>query len=421
MNNNIQMMERHPVFDAKDLDHRQRLAEQMLMNSLTPKKPEKSWTQGLARMVGAGLAGYEKGQIGQQKEQYQNQKKEDMQKLGMMLAGQNPQDIFSQLQTDEAQGLGLGLAQNYLTRQEAAQARKDAMEQNRLNQENKFQQQKELALFKQSLRPAPIARERNLQREFANQAYEALAAGQELNPAQKMALENSRMGGAPEETAYRKKLNEGYAASDLEKLNMAEQEARASGDIKTKGNQILHILARNPRVNGGFGQEEMVKMKGFLSNFLPEGSLGDLGDQQALQKAVGQMTPEAAGVLMSKGINRITQGEVLHVIPTITVTMNNTRDGMKKIIELNNALDVPIQKANKAISEIKALSRQNPSLDLGSAINKIEEVKKQQMEAASMAYGNSLLRAKGQQLIVNPEYDPETNPVNKYMVVPIQQ
>ena len=74
----IGIMGRGADIDPETLATRQKMAQQLYANSLAPKEPERSWTQGAARLAQSLMSGYEQGQIDQEKESYKQQQAEGM-------------------------------------------------------------------------------------------------------------------------------------------------------------------------------------------------------------------------------------------------------------------------------------------------------------------------------------------------------
>lgn len=269
MVNNIQMMERGAYIDPHDLQRRERLVEQLRAQSQHIAQPERHWTQGLARMMQGLNAGIESQQLKNEKNQYRQNRQSEMQKIAGLLNGGNPQEILSQLQIPETQALGYGMATKFETRKQDAALRREL-------QNEKMHGMKELAGYRQSLKP------RNLQMEYSNQAYQTLAQGGQLTPAQEMALQNSRMGpninlgekGLTEEQKVRGKV---YGEQFNESLKMAK-------NAEEKENQLDQVLNEMHAAKTGPGFEPR-KYIATAAQFIGlDPNKLNLGDPEAMTK-----------------------------------------------------------------------------------------------------------------------------------------
>ena len=110
------MMGRGASIDPQTFAERQRMADLMYQRSLVPAQNESSWTQGMARMLQGGIAGYDAGQVQKERELYKEQKRQDMQKLGAALGSGDYKSILGQLNDPDTQMMALQLAKSDMDR-----------------------------------------------------------------------------------------------------------------------------------------------------------------------------------------------------------------------------------------------------------------------------------------------------------------
>lgn len=106
------MMGRGASIDPQTLAERQKIADLMYQRSLVPAENEQSMSQGIARMLQGGISGYDSAQIQNERNEYKEQKRQDMQKLGEALGTGNYKDIIGQLNDPDTQMAAIGLAKS---------------------------------------------------------------------------------------------------------------------------------------------------------------------------------------------------------------------------------------------------------------------------------------------------------------------
>lgn len=175
----IQMMGRGADIDPETLAQRQRLAEQLYNNSINPQQPERSWTQGAARLAQALSGAYQQSQVRKDKDIYNQQQSQDMQALASALGGKGiDPSVLSSLHSPGAQSTALGLIQSN-AQYERERANKAAdMEANTRNQEHMIDYKNKsnpLALEQSKLaRYAQIANDPDAPPEIRAQAQQRL-------------------------------------------------------------------------------------------------------------------------------------------------------------------------------------------------------------------------------------------------------
>lgn len=101
-------------YDPYSFLQRQRENDQLYNSSLVPQTPERSWTQGLARMLQSGVSGYNQAGLDQGMADYKQSKLDDMKTLGDYLSGNttgNFGDVVGNLNDPSSQNLALSIAQ----------------------------------------------------------------------------------------------------------------------------------------------------------------------------------------------------------------------------------------------------------------------------------------------------------------------
>jgi len=435
----ITMMKRGANIDPQELAQRQQMASQLYQNSLAPQQPEQHWAQGLARVLQSGLAGAQNAGVSKDRERYQQSQQQDLSKIAQALSGGDYQSILGDLQNPDAQMMALGLAKteaerkNLETRQDQQYARKRQDQLSDIG--TKFENQKTLKGMgggnptkeiqsKLSGVEDEIEGLQNMgqqeQDPMRQQEIQSRLQGLNANRENLINRISSSRGKMPkqEATPLQKMFGEQEASDVKGAMDSISEQAKTSQDMTNKGNQILQLLAANPNIGGGYGREQLTKIQTVFNNLFPE-AVVNIGDQQALQKLVGQYGVEAIGKLRQSGVQRITQGEILNLVPTITVTMANEREGMKEILGLNAALNVPLQEANKFTKRLQDEYRKDPSFNIKGAMEEMETVLNEKIQSTSMAFMNKKLMRQGKQLIPNPNYDVNNNELDKYIVVPL--
>lgn len=439
----ITMMKRGADVDPQSIAQRQALAHELYKNSLTPQQPEQHWAQGLSRVLQSGIAGAQNAGASRDRETYNENRQGDMSKIAQALSGGDYQSILGDLNTPDAQMMALGLAKTEADRKNLLQTKENEYTRDRKDKLTdmgaQFEQKKTLARLKGgATNPTKEIQSRlggvedeleGLQNQGAQEQdpmrqKEIQARMQQLNANRENLISriSSSKGKLPKQelTPLNKMFQEQEASDVKGALDSISLQAKTSQDMVNKGNQILQLLAANPNVDGGFGREQLTRIQTVFNNILP-GSAPNVGDQQSLQKLVGQLVPETIGKLRESGVSRITQGEILNLVPTITATMANDREGLKEILGLNAALNVPMQEANVFIKKLQDVYRKDPSFNIKGAMEDVEALLSDKIQNASMGFMNKKLMSKGQKLIPNPNYDESNNVLDKYVVVPLNQ
>lgn len=83
----IGIMGRGADIDPESLAQRQKLAQQLYAGSLSPQQPERSWTQGAARLAQSLMSGYEQAQIEKERKQYGEQQAQGIAALLSQMSG----------------------------------------------------------------------------------------------------------------------------------------------------------------------------------------------------------------------------------------------------------------------------------------------------------------------------------------------
>lgn len=473
MGSGISVMGKNTDLDANQVGSQQALIDKLLMQSLqAPKTPELSWTQGAARMAEMLVSAYKQKQLQKKQDLYNQNRQNSMGALASALGSGDQKQIAAavgKMNDPQSQMMALNFLSQTTGRQNEREnevfknnlgMQRDAAKEkgkgqhdpvknvqsqlndvaeknnqiNRLIATTQDPQQKaklqELSTNLQATQASLLSQikgvkgvEPDLRKEYSNQGFAALAAGappNSLPPAQAEAMRSISL--TPKlEPAMNAEIGKGIGQSVNDDFNQFKEGASASRDIASKGSQILQMLASNPDVNGGWGKENVTKFQTLMNRMFP-GIAPNVGDQQGLQKLIGQLTPQAVGNLRQEGVQRITQGEIMNLIPKITATMENDREGMKQILELHSALDVPIQQANDAMLKLRNQYAKNPgSFDIGSAMNDLQLAMRKEVQASSLNYMNNKLANKGEKLTINPNWDEKTNTLDKYVRVPSSQ
>jgi hypothetical protein len=119
----IKMMGRGADLDIEDILRRQKLAQELYVGSLEPKQPERSWTQGAARLAQAISGAYMNSKTKDQIAEYNKNRGAGVQALAGALQGNG--DIASTISQlpPELQGAALGLIQQRMKQQNDLQAK----------------------------------------------------------------------------------------------------------------------------------------------------------------------------------------------------------------------------------------------------------------------------------------------------------
>jgi hypothetical protein len=129
----IGVMGRGANVSPESLAQRQKLAMQLYANSITPQEPERSWTQGAARLAQSLVSGYEQAQIDKDRQDYDQKQAQGMAALLGMAKGDNgdvtPETLAALPENQQAYLLNLQQQkQQYATeRQDKAADRKLAI------------------------------------------------------------------------------------------------------------------------------------------------------------------------------------------------------------------------------------------------------------------------------------------------------
>jgi hypothetical protein len=121
-------------------------------------------------------------------------------------------------------------------------------------------------------------------------------------------------------------------------------DAEAQFETAAKGNEVLAIMDTpgfDPR--SGPGAQYVESGVRFFTNMF---DLENSGSQEAFMKALEQLVPAAITELRRRGVTRITQGEILNLLPLITASFKNTPEGIRKILGLNSAVLPAYEAAN---------------------------------------------------------------------------
>lgn len=440
----ITMMKRGADIDPQSLAQRQQMASELYKNSLAPQQPEQHWAQGLARVLQSGISGAQNAGIARDKEAYGAGRQQDMSKIAEALSSGNYQSILNDLNTPDAQMMALGLAKTEADRKNLLQTKENEYTRERKDKltdmAEQFKQKKELAGLKGSGNQNPT---RQIQSRLAGveDEIEGLQnmGAQEQDPVRQQEIEarmqqlnankenlisriNSSRGKVPKKelTPLNKALGEQQAKGITGEIESLRSEANTSSGLASKSKQILQLMAANPNVKAGLGREKLTAMQGVLNDLFP-GSFPNVGDQQLFQKLLGQLIPAAIGQLKESGVGKVTQAEVLHIIPMITATNTNNNEGIQKIAGLTLTLDEPVQKAQLAMQAALKRSQTDPNFDMEDAVRRIKQGRRQDIEAAGLAYMNKDLGQKGQRAVLNPNYTEENPKIPKYISVPISE
>lgn len=440
----ISYLERSGRIDPQSFAPRQQAANDLYNRSLTSQQPETHWAQGLARVLQSGISGAQNAGIAKDREAFAQSQKQDLSRLAQALSGGDYQSAIGELNNPDAQMLGLQLAKSDADRQNMQSQKQQEYDRNRddkrADMAYKFEQQKQLASMRGggASNPTREIQSRLMNIQDQKEQLQALGA-QSQDPMEQQQIQQglAELSANEENLVNRLNLSRGKVPKkDADPFNKFIGEQRVSGikgpiddiasaakssqSIVDTGDQILQLLAKNPNVNGGWGREALTQAQVVLNNILP-GIASNVGDQQLFQKLVGQLTPAAVGKLRENGVQRITQTEIMELIPTITATMANDREGLKQILGLNAAVNAPLQEANKLIKRAIRERASNPKFDLEGFIDEIEREVPAKVRAASMDFMNRSLEAKGQRLIENPAFDPQNGKLEKFITVPIGQ
>lgn len=428
--------------------------------SLNPQTPERSWTQGLARMLQSAVSGFNQGKLNNQLADYKSGKSSDLAILGDYLTkGGDFKQVLSSMKNPEDQGLALQFAQ--------ALAMKGAEFQNQLAAK-KYQSDLDINKEQEKAKASPQAQtEVQLASVNNDLAKLQLLASHETDPSRKQALSeqitnmgNTRdqmlqqiqmeKGTVPDQTVIAKNnamsaLARGVKPSDLpqdqqialagnsyldsiKKLNDAtdkdveeiNQGFKSARNMHDQGQIILQELAANPNITSGPGVETYTKFKTLINNLAP-GTFADNASQQTFQNDINKLSATPLGQLHANGLQRITQYEFQNIVKAMVPSLANSTEGIKMILELQDALYGPQQNAQEAINKINATAATNPFFNKADAINDVRNALSKESEKAGMSYLNQKLEAQGKQLAINPQYDPNVGGVNKYMIAPLQK
>lgn len=438
-----QPIQQMPSYSQSAMMNNPQLAQKMYQDSLTPAQPEQSWAQGAARLAQAVVATKAMNASQQSQDEHMKNYMADQQLVADYAMGKNPDVNPSMFKTPEGEQEWM---KNLQERSKYNMERTDKLSDNPELQEQKtiYNLSKNANIIQSAMSqeqdPAKVAALQsqldainntvkshfeNLQtmkaqypdknKEYANQAFDAMSNGAPLNPAEEYALHSKAMK-APE-TGFQKTVGAGIGSNLVSNMKQFSDSAKASQDMTNQGEEVLRAIAANPNIRSGFGTESLTKAQTFINNIFP-GVQANLADQQFFQKMLGQMSLENVGQLRSHGIQRVTQSEIMNFLPIFTATLGNTKEGIQSIIELQQSMNPSMQKGAAAMGKIQDYFLSHPN-DGGyvEAFNDVNKATQQEAQNAAMNYVNSKLALKGQMVIVNPKYDENSNALNKYVLV----
>lgn len=457
-----------------DMDPYTFLAQQQENNnlynsSLNPQAPERSWTQGLARLLQSGVSGYNQAKLDQSMAGYRQNKVNDISKIGQFLSSggsaQSPEfgRLVGSLADPSSQQLALQLAQaqmknnfdlskasfenNLGMQRDQAKSQSEAQTkaqydptvqaQNKLNQINDTLNGLQSAAYHEQDLNNKQALAGKIQQLTAtrDQLSSQIKEGKGISPdpmaaAKEKAFESMSKGGKLEELpaeqayalnpeAYQKGLAAGNTQADAD-IKAFRDAFKSSRELNNQGQQVAQMIAANPDLNSGPGAETFSKFRTVANNIFP-GIDKNLASQQDFQTAVNNMITPALGRLKAEGVNMRALPVIENVGKPLVANMGDSKEGMKAIIELQDVTHKQLEKANDHLTEIESYARTHPFFDKNAAFQKLQGALDEDMQKASMTYANQNLNQQGKQMIINPQYDPDVGGMNKYVVVPFNQ
>jgi hypothetical protein len=448
-----------------DMDPYTFMSQQQELNSLynsalTPQTPERSWTQGLARVLQSAFAGYKQAQLNNNMQTYKQNKSADMVTLanylknpqsgdfGSMVGGlhdpstQNLAFNFMQGQQKLQQEMGMQTFKNNLDMQRDSaklqtQSALDPTRQAQVNlgnindSINGLQQQ----ILKEQDPSTKKGYQDTLQQLLTKRDIldQQVKEGKGLSPdplaaSKAKAMDFMARGGKLEDLpadqayalnpqAYNQGLSTSNTTADAD-IKAFKDAFKSSRDLHAQGQQVLQDLASNPDLTTGAGAETFTKARAVLNNVLP-GVDKNLGSQEQFQEAVNNLLPSALGRLKAQGVQIRSPQIINNVAKALVPNMGTSKEGIQSILELQDVNHKQMEKANNNVSEIESYARTHPFFDKNAAFQGLQQHLDQDMQKASLVYANQKLAPQGKQLIINPQYDPEVGGTNQYMLAPL--
>ncbi len=266
----------------------------------------------------------------------------------------------------------------------------------------------------------------DLQKQNVNNAYELMQQGTPLHSlpiAPRTAVQSTGMNPLHQETLAQQKLGEAMNAPAMDKIKRMNDEAMTSAHSAAMGEQVLQQIAaaKDPvtgeyNIASGSGRIAITNGKNFINGLFP-GAFKNQAQQEAYNKGVGTLTLGGIGEMRKEGVQRVTEREIQYVVPLFTPTMQNSIEGTKAIIEMKIAINPIIQKANMAMANLEQAARNDPNVNLDAGLNEIRNSAAAQAAKVSMNYMNAQLASQGKRIVINPNFDPVSNPIDKYAAV----
>jgi hypothetical protein len=195
---------------------------------------------------------------------------------------------------------------------------------------------------------------------------------------------------AKEENKYLQKVEEAAGGRHEQFMKDISSKASTYGGLANKSEQALIMLDKNPNLRSGPGTEFGTTLRNAVG-------LGQLAGQQELfQKLISQLLPEATGMLREGGVQRITQGELLNLVPNLTATLANSPQGIKAILGLNVAINKQIQRFSRLIANtdhdyrVKSRDTGKEPFNLDDAMAEMEDAMNRAINKEVMDFVDSL-------------------------------